>query len=34
MGKLAYGFAYDDVGDLSPSIHTQKPTTVTFTIGW
>jgi len=32
--NLAYGFAYDDVGDLSPSIHSQKPTTVTYTIGW
>jgi hypothetical protein len=34
IGALAYGFAYDDVGDFSPSIHTDAPTTVTFTIGW
>ena len=34
INKLAYGFAYDDVGDLSPSLHTTAPTTVTFTIGW
>jgi len=30
----AYGFAYDDVGDFSPSLHTAAPTDVTFTIGW
>lgn len=32
--NLAYGFSYDDVGDHSPSLHTQSPTRVTFTIGW
>lgn len=31
---LAYGFAYDDVGHFSPSLHTTAPTTVTYTIGW
>jgi len=31
---LAYGFAYDDVGHFSPSLHTNAPTTVTYTIGW
>jgi hypothetical protein len=31
---LAYGFAYDDVGGFSPSLHTNAPTTVTYTIGW
>lgn len=30
----AYGFAYDDVGDWSPSLYTNAPTTVTFSIGW
>ncbi|NII09517.1 hypothetical protein HBF24_02335 [Oleiagrimonas sp. C23AA] len=30
----AYGFAYDDVGGFSPSLHTNAPTDVTFTIGW
>jgi hypothetical protein len=34
INKLAYGFAYDDVGDFSPSLHTDSPTIVTFTIGW
>jgi hypothetical protein len=34
INKLAYGFAYDDVGGFSPSVHTAAPTTVTFTIGW
>lgn len=34
INKKAYGFAYDDVGDFSPSIHTSAPTTVTYTIGW
>jgi len=34
IGKLAYGFAYDDVGGFSPSLHTNAPTTVTYTIGW
>ncbi|MEW6707446.1 MAG: beta-1,3-glucanase family protein [Pseudomonadota bacterium] len=31
---LAYGFAYDDVGGFSPSIHTEVPVSVTYTIGW
>ncbi len=31
---LAYGFAYDDVGNFSPSLHTNAPTVVTYTIGW
>jgi Beta-1,3-glucanase/Peptidase inhibitor family I36 len=34
INKLAYGFAYDDVGGFSPSVHTPAPTTVTYTIGW
>ena len=34
INKKAYGFAYDDVGDFSPSLHTTSPTTVTYTIGW
>ncbi len=34
INKKAYGFAYDDVGDFSPSIHTSAPTVVTYTIGW
>lgn len=34
IDRLTYGFAYDDVGGLSPSLHTSAPTTVTFTIGW
>lgn len=34
INQLAYGFAYDDVGDHSPSLHTDSPTSVTFTIGW
>ena len=32
--KLAYGFAYDDVGFFSPSLHVDAPTTVTYTVGW
>lgn len=32
--NLAYGFSYDDVGGHSPSLHTDAPTTVTFTLGW
>lgn len=32
--NLAYGFAYDDVGGFSPSLHTAAPTNVTITIGW
>jgi hypothetical protein len=31
---LSYGFAYDDVWDASPSLHTASPTTATITIGW
>lgn len=31
---LSYGFAYDDVWDASPSLHTTSPTTATITIGW
>lgn len=31
---LAYGFSYDDVGDHSPSLHTNAPTTVTYSVGW
>ncbi|WP_341674880.1 chitobiase/beta-hexosaminidase C-terminal domain-containing protein [Niveibacterium sp. SC-1] len=34
LNSLAYGFAYDDVGGYSPSIHTEKPRSVTYTIGW
>ena len=34
INKLAYGFAYDDVGGFSPSLHTDAPTVVTYTIGW
>lgn len=34
LNALAYGFAYDDVGARSPSIHTRSPQTVTFTVGW
>lgn len=34
IDALAYGFAYDDVGGFSPSLHSQAPTTVTYTIGW
>jgi hypothetical protein len=34
INALAYGFAYDDVGNFSPSIHTEAPTSVTYTIGW
>ncbi|MBP6457389.1 MAG: chitobiase/beta-hexosaminidase C-terminal domain-containing protein [Pseudoxanthomonas sp.] len=34
IDQLAYGFAYDDVGGFSPSLHTRAPTTVTYTIGW
>lgn len=34
IDELAYGFAYDDVGGFSPSLHTDAPTVVTFTIGW
>ena len=34
VNKLAYGFAYDDAGNFSPSLHTASPTTVTVTGGW
>ncbi|MDL5033701.1 beta-1,3-glucanase family protein [Pelomonas sp. APW6] len=34
LNALAYGFAYDDVGARSPSVHTPSPRTVTYTIGW
>ncbi len=34
LNALAYGFAYDDVGGFSPSIHTESPVSVTYTIGW
>lgn len=34
IDQLAYGFAYDDVGGFSPSLHTRAPTVVTYTIGW
>lgn len=34
LSALAYGFAYDDVGFRSPSIHTEVPTSVTYSIGW
>jgi hypothetical protein len=34
LDRLAYGFAYDDVGGFSPSLHSDAPTTVTYTIGW
>lgn len=34
INALAYGFAYDDVGGHSPSIHTDGPVSVTYTIGW
>lgn len=34
LNALAYGFAYDDVGGYSPSIHTPAPVSVTYTIGW
>lgn len=34
LNALSYGFAYDDVGGHSPSIHTDAPVSVTYTIGW
>jgi hypothetical protein len=34
LGALAYGFAYDDVGGFSSSLHTEAPTVATVTIGW
>jgi hypothetical protein len=34
LNGLAYGFAYDDVGGFSSSLHTEKPTIATVTVGW
>ena len=34
LGKLAYGFAYDDVAGWSSSLATAAPSTATVTIGW
>lgn len=34
LNGLAYGFAYDDVGGFSSSLHDTAPTTVTVTVGW
>lgn len=34
VNALAYGFAYDDVGSFSASLHTTAPTVATVTIGW
>jgi hypothetical protein len=34
IDALSYGFAYDDVGSYSPSVHTEAPVSVTFAIGW
>ena len=34
LGGLAYGFAYDDVGGFSSSLHTAAPTIATVTVGW
>ena len=34
INGLAYGFAYDDVGNFSSSVHTTVPKTATVTIGW
>jgi hypothetical protein len=34
VNALAYGFAYDDVGGFSPSVHSASPSVVTFSIGW
>lgn len=33
VDKLAYGFAYDDVADQSPSLHSPQPTKVIATFG-
>lgn len=33
LDNLSYGFAYDDVADQSPSLHTPKPTKVIATFG-
>lgn len=34
INQLSYGFAYDDVWNASPSLHTRSPNTATITIGW
>ncbi|MFL6699013.1 MAG: beta-1,3-glucanase family protein [Vitreoscilla sp.] len=34
VNGLAYGFAYDDVGGFSSSLHTAAPTVATVTVGW
>jgi hypothetical protein len=34
LNSLAYGFAYDDVGGFSSSLHTAAPTIATVTVGW
>ena len=34
LNGLTYGFAYDDVGGFSSSLHTAAPTIATVTVGW
>jgi hypothetical protein len=34
LNGLSYGFAYDDVGGFSSSLHTEAPTVATITVGW
>jgi hypothetical protein len=34
LDGLSYGFAYDDVGGFSSSLHTAAPTVATVTVGW
>jgi hypothetical protein len=34
LNALSYGFAYDDVGGFSSSLHTEAPTVATVTVGW
>lgn len=34
INGLSYGFAYDDVGGFSSSLHTAAPTVATVTVGW
>jgi hypothetical protein len=34
INGLSYGFAYDDVGGFSSSLHTAAPTIATVTVGW
>lgn len=34
LNGLSYGFAYDDVGGFSSSLHTAAPTVATVTVGW